>query len=137
MTGRNSKFVWFFFFFFFKPRFLRMLFFGRPAKISQECLIQSTWNFQAFLFTLSSIQWVKKIRVVLILTKDNIRIHPYKRTPSVIVISLVTPKIFDLLCTKCVSIIVYHCTLTVLNQIIISLSFIVLEKFLPVYVNKT
>ena len=30
---------------FFKPRFLKMLFFGTSAKISQECLIQSPYPF--------------------------------------------------------------------------------------------
>ena len=63
MIGRNSKF----FTFFFKSCFLKMLFFGTPAKISQECLIQSAWNFQAFLSTLRTIQWVEKIWVILVL----------------------------------------------------------------------
>ena len=50
--------------------------FGTPAKISQECCIQSAWNFHAFFSTLSTILYVEKIWVGLILTKDNSRIHP-------------------------------------------------------------
>ena len=103
------KFLWFFF----KPCLIKMLFFGTPAKISQECLIQSAWNFQAFLSTLSTIQLVGKIWVVLILSKDNVRIHSWKRFFSVIVIPLVTAKIFDLLCKMCST----HCMLLHFNCI--------------------
>ena len=49
-------------------------------------------------------------------------------TFSVTVIPLVAAKIFELL-WKIVLLITYYCTLTVFYQKIISLSFLVLEKF--------